>query len=227
MANPQKEYGYVGIANELYEAIYMHYDFTKRQLKVISTIIRFTYGWNRKECTLSLREIERETGISYRHICPTITELVKQGVIIVSEEINGARKYKINKNYEEWCVTKTATGCYQNGNTSCYQNGNAGVTETVTHTIKRQLKTYKNSVEFNSLVSMFPQKKQIGLNFVKEEMAAEIVENIEKVRAATEAYLADVSDEKYMMTAGRFFGGDWKAWAEETETRTKKKGRFE
>lgn len=227
MANPQKEDGYVGIANELYEAIYMHYDFTKRQLKVISTIIRFTYGWNRKECTLSLREIERETGINFQHIYPTINELAKQGVIIISAEANGARKYKLNKNYEEWGVTKTVTGCNQNGYANRNQNGYAGVTKTVTDTIKRQLKTYKDSVEFNSLVSMFPQKKQIGLNFVKEEMAAEIVENIEKVRAATEAYIADVSDEKFMMTAGRFFGGDWKAWTEEAETRTKKKGRFE
>ena len=48
MANPQKEEGYTAIANDLFEAVY-RFNFTLRELKVLLSIIRRTYGYNRKE----------------------------------------------------------------------------------------------------------------------------------------------------------------------------------
>jgi len=66
MASPQKENGHTQIANELFEAI-LKSNFTLRELKIIFVVIRFTYGFNRKEAELSARFISNATGIKFYH----------------------------------------------------------------------------------------------------------------------------------------------------------------
>ena len=46
MASPQCENGHVRIADELYEAI-LKADFSKRELLVVLTVIRKTYGYRK------------------------------------------------------------------------------------------------------------------------------------------------------------------------------------
>ena len=78
--NPQKEDGYTPIANELLEAI-LRADFSKRQLLVILTIARMTFGYSKKSDALSGWQIASITGIDRSHISKTINELVELNVV--------------------------------------------------------------------------------------------------------------------------------------------------
>lgn len=235
MANPQIEDGYIRIANELFEAIYMHYDFTKRQLKVISTIIRNSYGWNRKECKMTIREIEEKTGMKYQHIYPVIKELISMNVIKISGESASCRTFKLNKNYTEWRLTKTVSEILtetvnptnQNGYTDTNQNGEEILTETVRDTIKRQLKTVGKTAppEFLRLWEMYPAEKRYGLEFMKPEEIQAVIDNEQRVKEALENYVRQ-TEPTYICKAEKFFREKWKAYAP-TEEEKKKGGKYQ
>lgn len=218
MASPQTENGYIRIANELFEAVYMHFDFTKRQIKVISAIIRNTYGWNRKECTMTLREIESETGLKYQHIYPVINELVEMNVIKVLDTSSTGRTFKLNKNYSEWSVTKTVTERNQNSYAERNRNGYGSVTKTVTDTIKRQLKTRGKTMppEFLRLWEMYPAEKRYSLEFMKPEEIQAVIDNEQQVKEALENYISK-TEPTYIVKAEKFFREVWKAYASEDE----------
>jgi phage replication O-like protein O len=126
MANPQIENGFTKIANELLEEIIKR-DFSKRELKVIFSVIRFTFGFHRKEAELSLRFISESTGIKFHHLSTTINDLATKNILILSE--NETRKQgrilKLNKDYDTWNINSS-----QNSNSS--QKGNGSVPKKVT-----------------------------------------------------------------------------------------------
>lgn len=129
---PEIDDGHTKIANELLDAILCH-DFSKRQLKIIFYIIRKTYGWNKSEDDISRSQIVDATGLKNPHVTTTIQELLEMNVIIVGTG-NHAKRYKINKYYDTWRVTKTVivtktvnvteTVIVTETVTDCYQNGN-------------------------------------------------------------------------------------------------------
>lgn len=61
------------------------------------TIIRKTYGFNKKEDWISLKQLSDLTGISIPHICRTINELKAKNMIIRNGKITG-----IQKDYKKW-----------------------------------------------------------------------------------------------------------------------------
>lgn len=103
MANPQKEAGYTPISNELLDAIYRT-NFTATELKVLLFILRYTYGFSRKECETSLTFISKGVGISKRYISSTVSKLVDDNVLVIVKEHTDiqSRVIKINKNYDNW-----------------------------------------------------------------------------------------------------------------------------
>ena len=110
MANPQIENGYTKIANELLEEIIKR-DFSKRELKVIFSVIRFTYGFNRKESDLSSRYLEPITGIDQANISRTIKDLESKKILLIDKSNNHSQlnKISINKNYEQWVTDAKTT----------------------------------------------------------------------------------------------------------------------
>ncbi len=108
MASPQKENGYTSIANELFEKIYQ-FNFSLRELRIILTVIRFTYGFNRKEAELSLTFLANATKIPLRHVQTTVKNLISKNVLIVKNECIGihSRKIQLNKNYDNWKLVLT------------------------------------------------------------------------------------------------------------------------
>lgn len=223
MANPQKEDGFIAIANDLFEAIFLHHDFTKRQLKVISSIIRNTYGWNKKTCTISLREISAETGIDYRHVSTALQELIEKSVLFVEGFSTETRTYKLNKNYDEWGVTKTVTVVSPKRQQQSHQNGDSRVTKTATDTIKRQLNTEKDkhSSDFLALWALYPAERRDGLEWISEECETEILQNADRFREALESYL-NQTPVQYLVKAEKFFKEKWKAFAPEDEPNMKR-----
>ena len=93
MANPQKENGYTSIANELLEKIYQS-NFSLREMKIIFAVIRFTYGFNRKEAELSLRFLSNATNLKYRHTQTTVNNLISKNILIINSEAKGIQGRK-------------------------------------------------------------------------------------------------------------------------------------
>lgn len=216
MANPQKEDGYVSIANPLFEALYKS-EFNARELKVLLCIIRFTYGFNKKEAKMSLSYIEAQTGIAAPHISAALKHLEECHVITISKRSGiTAQTLAIHKNYEDW-------KCYRIGNS--YQNGNSSITESVTvvlpnrspykYNIKDNTKDNNNIVHlpswFEEVWKAYPNKKgkdKISKKCYKElETAGKetLLKAIEGIKAFKE------QNEWYSYQNGStFFNGGWK-----------------
>lgn len=109
--SPQKEDGYTPFANELLEAI-LKADFSKRQLLVIMTIARMTYGFSRKVDALSSVQIANLTGINRPKVSETLRELVDMNVVtkLDSGRISHGHfvnEIALNKYYKTWNLTDT------------------------------------------------------------------------------------------------------------------------
>ena len=96
--SPQKENGYVAIANELFEAFY-RCKLSEYERVVVMCIWRKTYGWNKKDDRIALSQIATETGINRSNVGRTISQLEKKNII----KKNGSRRY-VNKMYIDWKV---------------------------------------------------------------------------------------------------------------------------
>lgn len=106
MADVQKENGYTTIANELLEQI-IKSDLTLREIKVMLCVIRYTYGFHRKDAQLSLRFIGQATGINYQNIKNSLKGLFAKNILTVKKEYttgNTSRIISLNKNYDLWNV---------------------------------------------------------------------------------------------------------------------------
>ena len=100
MANPQKENGYVPIANEIMEAFCRtRVGGEKRQ--ILDCILRQTYGYNKKTDLISLSQFCEWTQMPKANVCRAIRQL-RAMKMIKTKPKKIATEYSINKNYEEW-----------------------------------------------------------------------------------------------------------------------------
>jgi len=191
MASPQLENGHTRIANELLTNI-ISFDFSLRQLKIVLTIIRFTYGFQRHHSQLSLRFLSKATGISIGNVSAVINQLQLMGVIWVyyDDKDKKNRLIKLNKNYENWQSNSSRFG-----NSSRIRNssrfGNCIVPDLGTMIVpdlgtkKESTKeNFKESTEakendfINSLLSVFKIEYELNRGFDYE------ITNIGKDRSA-------------------------------------------
>ena len=98
MASPQKENGYTAIANELLEQI-LKAPLNSSDFRIFLTIIRKTYGYNKKEDHISLTQFEKYTGLSRPTVVKSLKRLVNWCLLVKSEN-----KYKVQKDWEKWVV---------------------------------------------------------------------------------------------------------------------------
>jgi phage replication O-like protein O len=226
MANPQRERGHIEIANDLFEAIYMRYAFTARQLAVISTVLRYTYGWQRKSAPISLQQIQTATGLDKSNAGKTIDGLAAASVLTVGEMTREGRILSLNKNYDEWRVVKTTTAEWPNQPPRGGQNNHGEVVNSTTDTIQRQ---YKDTEGFLCLWDRWPESRRKGLSKVTEAAAAEVVSRAEDVQRAIDSYLDAHREtpERYIMFAGRFFSGEWKDYVPAEAPQPKKRGNLQ
>lgn len=111
---PQLENGYLRIANELLEQFIL-YGLSSRQWAVVMSVIRMTYGYNKKSDALSGWQISKLTGIDRSHVSKTLSDLIKLNIINKHESgriSHGifVNEISINKNYETWLtVAKLVT----------------------------------------------------------------------------------------------------------------------
>lgn len=103
MANVQPEHGYTKIADELLDKI-PQFKFNGTQLRIIMVVLRFTYGFNRKDHELSLSFFVKATGLGKTQVDREVKQLIDKNVLVVTREstFNSPRKLAFNKDYELW-----------------------------------------------------------------------------------------------------------------------------
>lgn len=110
--SPQLEGGYTRIANELLEAITLA-PFSQNQYKVILTVWRMTYGFNKQSDQLALSQIMARTGMKKPQASLAVSQLVKMRVLLENSGRH-ARVLSLNKVYSSWsddvCVSLPSWG---------------------------------------------------------------------------------------------------------------------
>lgn len=102
--SPQLEDGFTRIANELLEAI-LGFGFTQRQLSLIFTVIRKTYGYGKKQDDMSAAQIGKICGMGRNHVSEVIGQLTRLNVLTRSPGTYGL-VLGINKHHTQWCKEK-------------------------------------------------------------------------------------------------------------------------
>ncbi len=147
MSGPQLEDGYVRIANELVEAL-ARVRLAGQECQVVWTVIRKTYGFNKKADQIPLGQIHEMTGISRVKASRLIHGLVSKKILSITN--NGDRKaltIGINKQYADWRPIPKKGNIPNNGDRSIPQNGNSSIP--IIGDLKRQ-KTIKDNPHSNS-----------------------------------------------------------------------------
>lgn len=107
MASPQPD-KFTKISNELLEEI-PKYKFNGIQLRILLIVIRYTYGFNRKDADLSLTYLSNAIQTSKDCVKREVTLLISNKVLKVIKEanFNSSRTISLNKNYDEWLIVKS------------------------------------------------------------------------------------------------------------------------
>lgn len=104
MASPQLEDGHTLIANELLEALCRYCPgFSNGQ--VYMSIIRKTYGFHKKEDSISIGQIMEMTGLSRRSVIYSLQNLEAQKMITIERSEHEVNSIAIQKDYEQWIPT--------------------------------------------------------------------------------------------------------------------------
>jgi len=245
VANLQE--GYSKIANKLIECV-CQADLTITQKEIVWFVMRYTYGFSRKQAQLSLSFIAKGIGRARQKVCESVIALAGMRVLIKTQ--NGkTMTLEINNHTEEWAVNFRSDSHQAVTDTShqavtiashrtVTSDSHQAVTEEI-QTIERKISNTKYirasrfGVVFRSLWNLYPKAKrdEAGKRFVTAAAAREVEENESKVRAALDAYLRSVSDPKYIQKASDFFGGNWKQYEPDEPERvteaTGKGGKFQ
>ena len=164
MVNPQKENGHVRIANELVEAFQLLH-LSGNQWRLLWTILRFTYGWNKKADCISLTTFEKFTGIDHRNVKRNLDVLAQRKII--SKDGSGyIMKYGIQKDYSKWQTgVENSTSVNNNTSTSVKNNTKTSV-KNYTHkrqkTIKDMSDPNSDEIRMSGLLFSFIEKRNKG-----------------------------------------------------------------
>ena len=241
--------GYAKIANQLIESV-CRADLTVMQKEIIWFVMRYTYGFSRKQARLSLSFIAKGICRERAWVSRNVKDLASRRVLIKSES-NGITILEINNHIEEWNVVFRQGSVAEDTSASVERDTTlvSGATlagsverdteETQDTTKKKEEKqTHKGATRrgvidsplFFELWEQYPKAKrdEAGRRFVTAEAVAEIEGNEAAVRSALRVYLEGVKEEKYLQKASDFFRGNWKQYApEEEETENNQKGLFQ
>ena len=98
--SPQKEDGYTAIANELMDAL-CKIRINGEAMQVFLFILRKTYGYNKKEDSISLSQFVNGTTLAKVSICKALNRL-KEINVITQKGNDIANSYAILKDYSQW-----------------------------------------------------------------------------------------------------------------------------
>ena len=135
------------IHNAILEQLASH-DFSSREYACILYLLRMTYGFNRKDCTLSNGDFANATKLDRTAIIKTLRRLVERNVITKDDgDPYHAATWSFNKYFEQWdtqtsvkttTISSVETTSSQDDTSSCFdttsssQNDTSASVETTT-----------------------------------------------------------------------------------------------
>ena len=166
MANPQIENGYTPIANELLEAIYGA-RLNATQFKIVLMVVRYTYGFSRKEHHLSLSFIAKGTGVHKNQVSRDLSRLIERKILleIAPPTFSKPRTLSLNKNYDSWLSTETVT-VTENVNPTVTEN----VNPTVTENVNQENKYLKQNIKQGASVFSFDDKPFAAAKYLRDKI---------------------------------------------------------
>lgn len=110
MGKVDTDNGYTIIANQLMEAI-PQLGLNGTQLSIIMIVMRYTYGFHRKEHKLSLSFLANATGKHKMHLQKEVKRLMDMKILIEQEAptFNSSRIIGFNKDIDSWELVNTLT----------------------------------------------------------------------------------------------------------------------
>ena len=172
MANPQKENGFTAISNELIDA-FQRLHLSGNQWKLLWTILRLTYGWNKKTDYISLTTFEKCTGLNRWNFKQYLDDLFHREIII-RDNSGYITKYGLQKDYTKWKTSIKNNTSIKNDTATGIKNNTKTSIKNDTH--KRQ-KTIKDMFDPNSFEIRMAQKL---FSFIQERNPGQKKPNIQK-----------------------------------------------
>lgn len=170
MASPQKENGYTAIANELLEKFCCP-GISGSEYRILLTVLRKTYGFQKKKDYIALSQFSKETGGMKRsNAVEAIKSLVAKRILVKEEST-----YSINKNWEEWVVVKRIHSS---------QKHNGVVVKSITSS--SQLHTYKRNYTKETITKETSKRSLRDKTF--NPLGSEIIKAFEEVDPKNKTY---------------------------------------
>jgi phage replication O-like protein O len=114
LANPQKENGHTALANEIWDAL-AKYRLSGEEWQCLIVIFRKTYGWGKKEDSISLSQFAKLTGMKRQNVARALKKLSSKKMIgVIKNDDRCVLKYRFDKDFEKWSPVIKKDYCNQN-----------------------------------------------------------------------------------------------------------------
>lgn len=182
MANPQVENGYTKIANEILDKICLHRISGEEHL-ILWTIIRKTYGFNKKEDHIALSQFIEYTGMKKQNVWRAINKLVLKKIVVIKKDDRLGNVYIFNKNTDEWIrLSKKITDksvIKKDDKVSSKKIHTKDNTKDNIHS-KKVKGTFLQGNQWNELIDSFKEVNPMYLNFYKNKTERHALEDLAK-----------------------------------------------
>lgn len=94
---------YTRIANEILEAL-AACELTTYEWRVLMVLFRYTYGYQRKEATLTPAQVAEQTGMSRPNVCRSWRKLQERNIVVRADNV-----FSFNKYHTQWRALSART----------------------------------------------------------------------------------------------------------------------
>jgi len=169
---PQTNKGFIKIAtgnseNDVLTAL-IKANLNATEYQVVLTVLRKTWGWNKKKDWISYTQFEKLTGKTRPSIWNAIEQLVKKNILVRNSEKGKQTFYQVNKDFTSWKLVKSAKLVKQ---TELVKKTLPTSKENLTQLVKKTKHT-KETITKETI-----QKKYTSIKNLKEKDLKEIAED--------------------------------------------------
>lgn len=156
MANPQREDGFTGIANEIIDNLCL-INLSPYESRVIWFILRKTYGYQKKIDRIPLSQFAESLQLDRNNIRRAIQKLIKKNLLVVSRNHRNHVTYGFQKDYEKWqSVVCRDSGVSRDHSLQSAETTKEGSIQTPSKERKKLLKKY--NVPFEQIIGLLNEK---------------------------------------------------------------------
>jgi phage replication O-like protein O len=183
MANPQSENGHIDIANEVAEAL-ARYRLSGAEWQVLWVIIRFTWGWHKKDEYISYGVIAEKTGLKRPNVIRAVQSMANKKILVK----NGQRtinNLKFNKDYEQWSAgikNDTTAGIKNDTTTGIKNDTTAGIKNDISPI--NVLKKHKETIQIRKESTKEKKTRFMKFVFLTEDEHKKLLEKLGEAKTA-------------------------------------------